>query len=170
LIGELFGAVNLGALISAKPAARMKLLKVGAWRAWTDEEFTTFEGHWPPGTIERRAYALALYTGQRKGDLVLMTRAQRKDGFIRVAQGKTYEELWISEHREPSSELAATDHMSLLTTSQGEAFDAVYFGAWFADVIEKAGLPDDCVLHGLRKTAARKLAEAGARGADQSCN
>ena len=24
-----------------------------------------------------------------------------------------------------------------------------------------AGLPDDCVLHGLRKTASRKLAEAG---------
>jgi integrase len=32
----------------------------------------------------------------------------------------------------------------------------------FADVIEKAGLPEDCVLHGLRKTAARKLADAGA--------
>ena len=51
--------------------------------------------------------------------------------------------------------------MSLLTTSQGKAFDPVYFGAWFADAIDAAGLPDDCVLHGLRKTAARKLAEAG---------
>ena len=37
----------------------------------------------------------------------------------------------------------------------------VYFGAWFAEAIEKAGLPDDIVLHGLRKTAARRLAEAG---------
>jgi hypothetical protein len=44
--------------------------------------------------------------------------------------------------------------MSLLTTSQGKAFDAVYFGAWFADVIERAGLPDDCVLQGLRLPAA----------------
>lgn len=60
-----------------------------------------------------------------------------------------------------ATELAAGEHMSLLTTSQGKAFDAVYFGAWFADVIAKAGLPDDCVLHGLRKTAARTLAEAG---------
>jgi integrase len=51
--------------------------------------------------------------------------------------------------------------MSLLTTLQGKAFDAVYFGAWFADAIGAAGLPDECVLHGLRKTAARKLADAG---------
>lgn len=79
-----------------------------------------------------------------------------------MVQGKTDEELWIPEHRELSAEIAAGEHMSLLTTSQGKAFDAVYFGAWFADAISKAGLPDDCVLHGLRKTAARKLAEAGA--------
>lgn len=51
--------------------------------------------------------------------------------------------------------------MSLLTTTQGKGFDPVYFGAWFADAIDEAKLPDDCVLHGLRKTAARKLADAG---------
>jgi hypothetical protein len=27
--------------------------------------------------------------------------------------------------------------------------------------LTRAGLPDDCVLHGLRKTAARELSEAG---------
>ena len=148
-------------LIAANPAAKMKLLKVGEWRAWTDEECAAFEAHWPIGTMERRAYRLAIFTGQRKGDLVLMTRAHRKDGAIRVVQGKTGEELWIPEHRELTAELVAGEHMSLLTTSQGKAFDPVYFGAWFADAIEKAGLADDCVLHGLRKTAARKLAEAG---------
>ncbi len=30
-----------------------------------------------------------------------------------------------------------------------------------ADAIAKAGLPERCVLHGLRKAAARRLAEAG---------
>ena len=149
--------------IEANPAAKMKLLKVGEWRAWTDEERAAFENRWAPGTMERRAYALALYTGQRKSDLVLMARAHRKNGALRVVQGKTGEELWIPEHRELAAELARgeTGHMSLLTTSQGKAFDPVYFGAWFADAIEGAGLPEDCVLHGLRKTAARCLAEAG---------
>jgi integrase len=148
-------------LIAANPAARLKLLKVGEWRAWTDEECAAFETRWAAGSMERRAYLLAISTGQRKGDLVAMTRAHRKDGAIRVVQGKTGEELWIPEHRQLAAELATGDHMSLLTTSQGKAFDPVYFGAWFADAIYKAGLPDDCVLHGLRKTAARRLAEAG---------
>ena len=142
--------------IEAIPAAKMKLFKVGEWRAWTDDECAAFEKRWPAGTMERRAYALALFTGQRKSDLVLMARAHRKGGTIRVAQGKTGEELWIPEHRELAAELerGVIGHMSLLTTSQGKAFDPVYFGAWFADAIEAAGLPEDCVLHGLRKTAA----------------
>ena len=39
--------------------------------------------------MQRRAYALAIYTGQRKSDLVALTRAHRKDGLMRVKQGKT---------------------------------------------------------------------------------
>jgi len=34
-------------------------------------------------------------------------------------------------------------------------------GEWFAIAIDRAGLPDDCVLHGLRKLTAKMLAEAG---------
>jgi integrase len=37
---------------------------------------------------------------------------------------------------------------------------------WFADAIEDAKLADDCVLHGLRKCAARRLAEAGCSEAE----
>src|SRR4029079_2163755 len=75
-------------LITANPAAKMKLLKVGEWRAWTDEECAAFEARWPAGSMERRAYLLAVFTGQRKADIVAMTRAHRKDGAIRVLQGK----------------------------------------------------------------------------------
>jgi len=57
-----------------------------------------------PGTMERRAYALALYTGQRKTDVVGMVRAHRKDGFIRVIQSKTGKALWIPEHPELTAE------------------------------------------------------------------
>ncbi len=158
--------------IENSPAAGMELLKVGEWRAWTDEECKTFEARWAPGTMERRAYALAVYTGQRLTDLVTMARAHRKNGSIRVVQSKTGEELWIAEHRELTAELArgVAGITTLLTTStQGKAFDPVYFGAWFADAIEAAKLPDDCVLHGLRKTAARRLAEAGCSAHEIMC-
>jgi integrase len=80
-----------------------------------------------------------------------------------VLQQKTGESLQILEHQELTAELARgnKDHMSLLTTSKGKAFDPIYYGAWFAEAIDDARLPDDCVLHGLRKCAARHLAESG---------
>ena len=150
--------------IESNPALKVPLFNSGEWRAWSDEECAAFELRWRPGTMQRRAYVLALYTGQRRSDLVRMTRAHRKSGMLHVsAQEKTGEELWIPEHRELAAELARGElaHMSLLTTSAGRAFDPVYFGAWFAQAIEAAGLPQRCVLHRLRKTAAARLAEAG---------
>ena len=92
-----------------------------------------------------------------------MTRGHRKNGYIRVVQQKTGEVLEIFEHPELTAELECGDqnHTSLLTQSRGKAFEPIYYGAWFAEAIDEAGLPDDCVLHGLRKCAARHLAEAG---------
>jgi integrase len=144
------------------PAQRMPLFKLGEHRAWTDEECAAFEARWPAGSMQRRAYMLARFTGQRRGDIAGMTLAHRKDGAIRVVQQKTGAELWIPEHRDLAAELArGGGHMSLLTKPDGGAFDSKSLGAWFADAIEEAGLPEACVMHGLRKTAARMLAEAG---------
>jgi len=50
--------------IEANPANKMGLLRTGEWRAWKDEECKQFETRWAPGTMERRAYALAIYTGR----------------------------------------------------------------------------------------------------------
>ena len=63
-------------LIKASPAAKFKELPVGEWRAWTDDECVKFEKRWVPGTMQRRAYALALYTGQRKRDQIIERRAR----------------------------------------------------------------------------------------------
>jgi hypothetical protein len=90
-----------------------------------------------------------------------MTQADRREGRLKVVESKTKRSLW--EHPTLAEEL--TDHspanISLLTTSQGKAFDAGYFGAWFANAIEAAGLPNECVLHGLWKSGCVMLAEAG---------
>jgi integrase len=143
------------------PATRIKLFKLGEHRAWTDQECATFEARWPAGRMQRRAYLLAKFTGQRCGDIARMTRAHRKDGLIRVVQEKTGAELWIREHRDLAADLAnGGEHMSLLTKADGSAFSGDTLSPWFADAIAEAGLPDDIVMHGLRKTAARMLAEA----------
>jgi integrase len=157
------------------PVRGIELQKLGEHRAWTDEECATFEARWPAGSMQRRAYMLAKYTGQRCGDIAAMTRAHRKViravdqtgaelwlPAIRVVQQKTGTELWVPEHRALTAELAlGGGHMSLLTKHDGSAFGSDALRLWFADAIEEAGLPDQCVLHGLRKTAARMLAEAG---------
>ena len=52
-------------------------------------------------------------------------------------------------------------HVALLTTNFGKPFSSKGFGNWMADRIADAGLGERCVTHGLRKAAARRLAEAG---------
>jgi integrase len=144
------------------PAQRLQTFKLGEWRAWSDDECFAFEARWPSGSMQRRANMLAKFTGQRCGDLAHMTRSHSMDGAIRVVQQKTGADLWIPEHRALNAELAiGVQHISLLTKADGSSFDSDTLSRWFADAIQKAGLPEPCVLHGLRKTAARMLAEVG---------
>ena len=49
----------------------------------------------------------------------------------------------------------------MLTTSFGKEFSDKGFSNYMAERIGQANLPDRCVTHGLRKAAARCLAEAG---------
>jgi integrase len=51
--------------------------------------------------------------------------------------------------------------MTFLTTKHGKPFTAAGFGNWFSECVKEAGLPKNCAAHGLRKAAARRLAEAG---------
>ena len=145
------------------PAAKIKLFRLGEHRAWSPEELARFEARWKPGTMQRRAYAIARYTGQRCGDVAAMTRRSRKHGVIHVRQQKTGKTLAIREHHQLTAELARGEHghMSLLVREDGSSFDGESLSPWFAEAIEAAGLPDDCVMHGLRKVAARDLADAG---------
>lgn len=149
--------------VDVNPVVGVKLFTTGEWRAWSQEEVETFRERWPVGMMQRRALSLALFTTQRKADLIAMTQAHRREGRISVTQSKTKRRLWIPEHPTLARELIEDPpaHMTLLTTSRGKAFDATYFGAWFARSIEAAGLPKECVLHGLRKSGCVMLAAAG---------
>ncbi len=53
-----------------------------------------------------------------------------------------------------------SEHLTFLTTAFGKPFTAAGFGNWFREQCNEAGLPH-CSAHGLRKAAARRLAEAG---------
>jgi enterobacteria phage integrase len=82
---------------------------------------------------------------------------------IRVVQGKTGAKLWIPLHPELARILEAWPKTCLLmlTTSRRKPFTSKRFSEYMATRIGLAGLPERCVAHGLRKAAARRLAEAG---------
>jgi len=84
-------------------------------------------------------------------------------GALRVTQLKTDEKLWIPIHPDLRAALEKwpRTHVTILTTAWGKPFSAAGYGNWMSDAIRAAGLPGRCVLHGLRKAAARQLAEAG---------
>jgi integrase len=91
-----------------------------------------------------------------------MGRQHLRDGVLYVRQQKTGIELAIPLHPTLATAIAemAADHLTLLTTQTGKPFSAAGFGNWFRDRCNEARLPH-CSAHGLRKAAARRLAEAG---------
>ncbi|MGE5513328.1 MAG: tyrosine-type recombinase/integrase, partial [Bacteroidota bacterium] len=150
------------------PTQRIKKYAKGEFHTWTEEEIAQFEKRWPIGTTERLAFALLLYTGQRRSDVVAMSWEDVKNGTICVTPLKTKRtsgvKLWIPVHPALQEILDAADQKSgtILQTAFGRPFTSNGFGSGFMAVkIDKAGLPKRCVTHGLRKAAARRLAEAG---------
>lgn len=146
------------------PAQKIKMLRSVPFRSWSDDELLAFEARWPLGTMERTGYALALYSAQRRADLVVMGWSQIAGGVIHLTQSKTDVALEVPIHPELAKALAAVQPRrpeAVITGTAGKKLSPVYFGHQMAAAIKAAGLPATCVLHGLRKTAARKLIEAG---------
>jgi integrase len=159
-------AVDIG-MRADDPTRDVKALqsKTDGFHSWTEEEIEQFEARHPAGTRARLAFALLLYTGQRRSDVIRMGRQHIRDGFISVRQQKTGVELAIPLHPDLLELLSETprDNLTFLTTQFGQPFTSNGFGNWFREQCNAAGLPG-CSAHGLRKAAARRLAEAGCTG------
>jgi integrase len=82
------------------PAAGLKVsgAKGDGFHTWTEEEIARFESHHAIGTRARLAFALLLYTVQRRADVVRIGRQHIRDGVIRVTQSKTGVSLSIPVH------------------------------------------------------------------------
>lgn len=149
--------------IETDPAQGVRLYRSGEFHTWTDAEMAAFEARWAQGSQQRLAYALHLYTGQRKSDVRKMGWGDIEGGMIRVTQEKGGAKLWIPLHPELSAELArhVRRHLIILASEQGAQRSDGGYGNWFRAACNAAGLPERCSSHGLRKAAAVKLAETG---------
>ena len=130
---------------------------------WNEDEIEAFEKRWPKGSRERLGFALLLHTGQRGSDVHRMLWTDLVDDAIRVAQQKTKTRLTIPLHRDLEAALAAAsrEQATIIATSYKKPFSVKGFGNMMSGAIREAGLPRRCKPHGLRKAAARRLAEAG---------
>jgi integrase len=145
------------------PTFRIKAFPEHEFHTWTEDEIAQYERRWLIGSRQRTAFALHLYTGQRRSDVARMAWTDVAGNAISVVQAKTGARLTIPLHPQLSAALRAwpRKHLVILTTAFNRPFSNAGYGNMMADAIAAAGLPDRCVLHGLRKAAARRMAEAG---------
>jgi integrase len=152
--------------LRADPTRDIKLraIKGDGFHTWTDDEIAQFEAYHPVGTKPRLAFALLLYTAQRRSDVVRMGRQHIRNGALTVKQQKTGTELPpIPVHPHLQAVLNATpgEHLTFLVTATGKPYGGNAFTEQFRNWCDVAGLPTRCKPHGLRKAACRRLAEAG---------
>lgn len=148
------------------PALRPKQLKTGeGHRPWEEAEIAAFRKRWPADTVERVAFELMLNTGQRGGDVIKMQRNHLRDGWLKVRQSKTNARVDIPSAADLRNVLTpwlrGHDAAVVLVTETGRPFTADHFRHTMRAAYEAAALPRDCTSHGLRYTAATRLAELG---------
>lgn len=164
------------------PCLLVPKLKIGdGYDPWPWEMIELLERHAPSWMWH--AAALALYTGQRQGDVLAMTRSQIRNGVIAVKQEKTGRYLEIRAHQKLLAVLATinSDSVQILTNTRGTPWTQNGFRASWNGALEppqqkhgalprphplwpikKAGL----VFHGLRKSAVVMMLEAGCTDAE----
>ena len=132
-------------------------------RAWTDGERAQFEARYPIGTMQRTIYALALYTGQRRSDLVRISWRDVAGDRLALTQQKTGKRLVLPILPMLREALdGAPRHGELVTaTEDGQPRSAEGLTNDWARWCRSAKL-SGTTLHGLRKTLGKLLAETGA--------
>lgn len=152
------------------PCQHVRKLAIGeGWAPWPWELIELVREHGPAWMWQ--ATALALYTGQRQGDVLEMPWSTVKSGMIEVHQEKTGKSLIIPAHQRLLRVLAEIPRSSvrILTSTRCTPWTSHGFRAsWQKALIGplSAIREADLVFHGLRKSAVVMLLEAGCSDAE----
>lgn len=148
-------------------------------RAWPASIMTKFEKHWPIGSRQRTAYALALWLGNRASDVVrlkwsdLTTKHVMENGLVASVEGfefvqfkgrKRGKSLFLPITPMLAEALAPLprDTETVLVSSRGKGYADGSLSVRMAGWCAEAGIEPGYTMHGLRKALGVKMAEADA--------
>ena len=152
-------------LIEINPAANIKELKGSEYLPWPDPLIERFFKEAPKELVW--AFAVGLFSGQRKGDVLKAKWKDIEDGTIHFVQQKTGAEVWVPILPELETILKSIPRRSLhiLTTKTGRVWTKSNFDSTFKRCLDDLGI-GEYVFHGLRKNFLEMAAEAGGTNAE----
>lgn len=150
-----------------RPNLKRMKLETGEYATWEPDDIERFLAQEMLDYV-RHAFLLGFYTGQRISDVLSMEWKHWKRGIISVSQIKTGARVWVPCH--PNLEAMLTEiraknpASNFIVAVNRETVRTGYdtFNNQFSKTKKRAGLAGkDYPFHGLRKTAACMLYEAG---------
>lgn len=172
VIGALYAwGRERGWVTQANPATGIPKLEMGEHQPWSQEALDAFPEALPPPLA--RCCMIALYTGQRLGDVLAMRRSAVEGSGLWVTQEKTGKELLIPLHSAIRELVTSAPDVVCPKNELGEPYTADQFHAAWARARRHKGRPlppvlQTVVFHGLRKNATVNLLEAGCSEAEVS--
>ncbi len=132
------------------------------YEAWSDEQISTFLRRAKP--VWRRAVIVALFTGLRRGDLLRLSRANIKDGWIEIDISKTDGHTAIPIHSDLQEELdreMPAASLMLVPTARGQQMKPDSLSHGIQKEWKRLGVEKGPSIHGLRRSSIIRLLEAG---------
>lgn len=127
-------------------------------RTWSDIDVAAFEAVAP--SYMRLAIQLALWTGQRKGDLLRLSWQDFDGSNLRFTQSKTKARVLVPMGPLANALSSQRGNGAILRSSRGGAWTSDGFNTSWRKCCAKAGIAD-LTFHDLRGTAITRMALAG---------
>jgi integrase len=158
---------------------RLKLLKTGGWRKWTETEIERYKARWQIGTRERLAFELLRTTGLRLGDAANLGRQHLQDVVVEHDDGRREKITVFRIKTEKKDRVVVREIMpefaeaiaacpskglAFVASANGSPLGKGRFGNWFSKAARTAGVKKSA--HGLRKLDATALVQSGASEAE----